>query len=85
MLGSRGSISLEWSSPLSPRECEVALMVARGLANKDIALELGLSEGTVKQHVHHIFLKLGMRRRNLLTCLVSGGAVAYRDKETVAN
>jgi len=51
-------------------------MVARGLANKDIALELGLSEGTVKQHVHHIFLKLGMRRRNLLTCLVSGGAVA---------
>jgi len=59
-------ISENWSSTLSPRECEVALVVARGLANKEIARELGLSEGTVKQHVHNIFLKLGMRSRHTL-------------------
>jgi DNA-binding NarL/FixJ family response regulator len=48
----------EWLH-LSPREREVALLVARGLANKEIARELGLSNGTVKLHVHKIFLKLG--------------------------
>jgi len=71
MLGSSGSISLEWSYPLSPREREVALLVARGLANKEIGRELGLSHGTVKQHVHNIFLKLGARNRCMLIHLVS--------------
>jgi len=51
-------------------------VVARGLANKEIARELGLSEGTVKQHVHNIFLKLGMRSRHTLVTVVSGRAVA---------
>lgn len=55
---SSDSMLCAWSSILSPREREVALLVARGLANKEIARELGLSEGTVKQHVHSIFLKL---------------------------
>jgi DNA-binding NarL/FixJ family response regulator len=60
------STSVEWSRALSPREREVALLVARGLANKEIALELGLSVGTVKLHVHHIFLKLGKHKRYML-------------------
>jgi DNA-binding NarL/FixJ family response regulator len=60
------STSVEWSRALSPREREVALLVARGLANKGIALELGLSVGTVKLHVHHIFLKLGKHKRYML-------------------
>jgi DNA-binding NarL/FixJ family response regulator len=34
-------------------------MIARGFANKEIARELDLSVGTVKQHVHSIFLTLG--------------------------
>jgi two-component system, NarL family, nitrate/nitrite response regulator NarL len=65
-----------WSDFLSPRELEVALLVSRGLRNKEIARELRLSEGTVKLHVHHIFLKLGARRRETLICLASGRAVA---------
>ena len=69
------NMSDEWSSALSPREREVALVVARGLANKEIARELGLSEGTVKQHVHNIFLKLGMRSRHTLATVVSGRAI----------
>jgi DNA-binding NarL/FixJ family response regulator len=65
-----------WSSLLSPREREVALLVARGFANKEIARELGLSNGTVKIHVHGIFLKLGARKRYMLIDLVSGSEEA---------
>jgi two-component system nitrate/nitrite response regulator NarP len=65
-----------WSNVLSPREREVALLVTRGLANKEIACELGLSVGTVKLHVHSIFLKLGTRKRYMLVFLASGRAVA---------
>jgi DNA-binding NarL/FixJ family response regulator len=55
---------------LSPREREVALLVAHGRANKEIGRELGLSPGTVKQHVHNIFLKLGTRNRCALIHLL---------------
>ena len=48
---------------LSPREREVAQLVARGLSNKEVARELGLSDGTVKIHIHSIFQKLGAKSR----------------------
>jgi DNA-binding NarL/FixJ family response regulator len=48
---------------LSPREREIALLVARGLSNKEVARELGLSYGTIKCHVHSILQKLGARSR----------------------
>ena len=48
---------------LSPRESEVAILIGRGLSNKEVARELGLSTGTVKCHVHNILLKLGETRR----------------------
>ena len=62
MVISSGGMSGAWSSVLSPREREVAALVARGLANKEIARELGLSVGTIKLHVHSIFLKLRARQ-----------------------
>jgi DNA-binding NarL/FixJ family response regulator len=52
-----------WSKVLTPREREVTLLVARGLKNKEVALELGLSNGTVKIHLHNIFQKLGATSR----------------------
>jgi DNA-binding NarL/FixJ family response regulator len=60
-----------WSDLLSPREREVALLVGRGLSNKQIARELRLSNGTVKLHVHSIFLKIGAHRRYTLVSLVA--------------
>jgi|SRR5271166_323139 len=80
MVVSSGGMPGAWSSVLSPREREVALLVARGLANKEIARELGLSQGTVKLHVHSIFLKLraqkllisGVRQRSTLIHLIGG-------------
>jgi len=48
---------------LSPRERQVAMLIGRGLCNKEIARELGLSVGTVKLHVHNILKKTGARNR----------------------
>jgi two-component system nitrate/nitrite response regulator NarL len=53
----------ERANTLSHREREIAILVARGLSNKAIARELGLSGGTVKIHVHRILRKLGARSR----------------------
>jgi len=48
---------------LTPREREVLELIARGLPNKRIALELGLSEKTVKTHVGRVLAKLGVADR----------------------
>jgi DNA-binding NarL/FixJ family response regulator len=48
---------------LTPREREVLALIVRGMANKRIALELGLSEKTVKAHVGHVLAKLGVSDR----------------------
>src|SRR4051812_3092063 len=48
---------------LTPREREVLELIARGRSNKRIALELGVSEKTVKTHVGHVLAKLGVADR----------------------
>lgn len=57
---------------LSGRERAVATLVQRGLRNKEIADELGLTEGTVKVHLHKVFEKLGVRSRTDLILLAQG-------------
>jgi DNA-binding NarL/FixJ family response regulator len=51
---------------LSRREREVATLVARGLANKEIAATLDLRLSTVKEHVHRILVKTGLPSRAAL-------------------
>jgi DNA-binding NarL/FixJ family response regulator len=48
---------------LSDRERQIAALVARGMKNKDIGRELGISENTVKRHLQSIFNKTGARDR----------------------
>ena len=54
---------------LRARERAVASLVQRGLRNKEVASELGLTEGTVKVHLHKVFDKLGIRGRTELILL----------------
>jgi DNA-binding NarL/FixJ family response regulator len=58
--GRRGATRLD---QLTDREREVLLLIAQGRANKRIALELGISEKTVKNHVGHVLAKLGVTDR----------------------
>ena len=50
-------------SKLSSRQVEILELMTRGLLNKQIAWELGVTEGTVKSHVSAILEKLGCDRR----------------------
>ncbi len=52
--------------PLSPRELMIAKLVGEGKTNKEIAAELHLSIGTVKNHITQILQKLQLRDRTQL-------------------
>jgi DNA-binding NarL/FixJ family response regulator len=58
--------SNEITSILSRREIEVVRAVARGLRNREIAECLGIAEGTVKLHLHAIYMKLQVDGRMAL-------------------
>lgn len=61
---------------LTPRERKIAGLVAQGLRNKEIAAELGITEGTVKVYLHGIYGKLGVENRTELAVLVTDGKSA---------
>jgi predicted ATPase/DNA-binding CsgD family transcriptional regulator len=48
---------------LTPREAEIAGLVAQGLSNRDIASKLVISQRTAETHVEHILMKLGFTSR----------------------
>jgi DNA-binding NarL/FixJ family response regulator len=50
-------------SLLTPREEQVVALVAEGLGNRQIAIELNLSEHTIKKYLYRIFEKLGISTR----------------------
>lgn len=51
---------------LTRRERDVARLVATGQRNRNIAGVLGISEGTVKMHLHNVYAKLGLESRTQL-------------------
>ena len=61
---------------LSQREREVLNLIAQGKANKEVAVELSLSESTVKTHVSNIFSKLGVNdRTGAVTTAIQKGII----------
>lgn len=73
--GGRAAGAAPGSGALTPREREIVDMVAEGLRNRVIAQRLGISEGTVKLHLHHVYEKLGVTGRVELLLRVQRGAV----------
>ena len=59
----RGPASSGPLSTLTPREEEILRLVAQGLSNKEVALQLALQEKTVKHHMTRILNKLHVRNR----------------------
>jgi DNA-binding CsgD family transcriptional regulator len=58
-------------APLTPREEEVAILVSRGLTNRQIASELFISEHTVATHVTRILKRLALSSRSRLSAWVA--------------
>ncbi len=56
---------------LSPQELQVALVVARGLSNREVAAQLFLSTKTIEFHLRNTYSKLGIGRRAQLAALVA--------------
>ena len=61
--------------PLTQRERQMAQAVARGLRNRQIAIEFGISEETVKKHLATIYGKLAINGRVALAVLVMRGGL----------
>jgi DNA-binding NarL/FixJ family response regulator len=60
---------------ITQREYDVLCLVAKGLQNKHIAYDLGLSEPTIKMHVTSLFTKVGATNRTELTQLAKRAAI----------
>ena len=58
-----GTSTDQFSEPLTARETEILRLLAQGQTNPQIARELVVSPGTVKNHVRHIIAKLGVSDR----------------------
>jgi DNA-binding NarL/FixJ family response regulator len=61
---------------LTERERDVMRLVAKGQSNKEVGRRLGLSEGTIKIHLHNIYKKLGVPNRTTLAAV----AITYQDQ-----
>jgi DNA-binding NarL/FixJ family response regulator len=66
---------------LSPRETEVIGLLQRRLSNKEIGSALGISERTVRFHLHSIFEKLGVQDRYSVLELARGRGGALSQEE----
>ena len=63
LLAARTRASTDGTPQLTPREVEVLRLVVKGLANKQIARRLGISERTVKAHLTSTFQRIGVSDR----------------------
>lgn len=68
---------------LSERETEVLRLVARGLANKQIAGQLGIAQSTVKSHVGRILEKLGLLTRTQVALYAARTGLVALEHATV--
>ena len=59
---------------LTAREQQIMILISRGLSNREIAQSVDVAVGTVKMHLHNVYLKIRVSNRASLAAL----AVAYQ-------
>ncbi|GLX01924.1 LuxR C-terminal-related transcriptional regulator [Microtetraspora sp. NBRC 16547] len=69
------------TSPLTPRETEIAQLVAQGMSNKEIAATLVIAQRTAEGHIEHILSKLGFSSRAQIAVWVRERNHAAEDRE----
>ena len=65
---------------LTDRERQIMRLVSAGLSNKAVGRRLNIADGTIKQHLHHIYQKLAIDNRTVLAAL----AISLDDRGGVA-
>lgn len=68
---------------LTPRQRQVASLLAQGVSNRGIALVLGLREGTAKLHVATVLNRLGVDSREAVAALLHGAASSEATGELI--
>jgi DNA-binding NarL/FixJ family response regulator len=58
--------------PFTERETEIVLLVLRGMSNKEIARSCSITEQTVKDHLKHVYGKMGVHQRTALCARLLG-------------
>lgn len=82
-VGELAVVAAQGGDPLSERECEVAVLIARGCTNREIAHELVIAEATAVRHVANILNSLGLRSRaQVAVWAVERGLVAARSEQS---
>lgn len=79
-LARRGEVPAQHAAEehLTPREVQIARLIGRGAANKEIAAELHLSVATIKNHVHSVLRKLQVESRSQIAVLLIEDPMALR-------
>lgn len=67
---------------LTPRELQIMTLIEEGLSNKGIAKRLSIEQQTVKNHVHHILVKLSLHRRTEVARYVRQHGLGYQSTGT---
>jgi len=73
-----GALELAGQFGLSQRELEVALLIAQGFSNREIAATVRVSTHTARHHTQHVLGKLGVRSRSRAAALINDFLAARR-------
>ena len=74
VIAAYGLRSLIAAYPLTQREMDIVMMVLRGFSNKEIAHHFSIAEQTVKDHLKHVYGKVGVHQRTALCAKLLGVA-----------
>jgi two-component system nitrate/nitrite response regulator NarL len=68
---------------LTPRQIEIVEYLKRGLTNKQIGKKLGITEGTVKIHLFHVYERLQVSTRTELAWILSNVIHNPQDEDRI--